>query len=38
MQVAMLVPEAVALKKKRWAMVYPNYEYGQSAAASFKTC
>jgi len=37
MQVAMLVPEAAALKKKRWAVVYPNYEYGQSAAASFKT-
>jgi branched-chain amino acid transport system substrate-binding protein len=36
MQVAMLVPEAVAMKKKRWAVVYPNYEYGQSAAASFK--
>jgi len=36
MQVAMLVPEAAALKKKRWAVVYPNYEYGQSAAASFK--
>jgi branched-chain amino acid transport system substrate-binding protein len=25
------------LKKKRWAVVYPNYEYGQSAAAAFKT-
>jgi branched-chain amino acid transport system substrate-binding protein len=37
MQVAMLVPEAAAMKKKRWAIVYPNYEYGQSAAASFKT-
>ena len=37
MQVAMLVPEAAALKKKRWAIVYPNYEYGQSAAATFKT-
>ncbi|MFS2034099.1 ABC transporter substrate-binding protein [Polaromonas sp. CT11-55] len=37
MQVAMLVPEAVAMKKKRWAVVYPNYEYGQSAAATFKT-
>ncbi|MDD0840327.1 ABC transporter substrate-binding protein [Curvibacter sp. HBC61] len=37
MQVAMLVPEAAALKKKRWALVYPNYEYGQSAAATFKT-
>ena len=36
MQVAMLVPEAVALKKKRWAIVYPNYEYGQSAVATFK--
>ena len=24
MQVAMLVPEAAALKKKRWAIVYPN--------------
>ena len=37
MQVAMLVPEALALKKKRWAIVYPNYEYGQSAVATFKT-
>ncbi len=36
MQVAMLVPEAAALKKKRWAIIYPNYEYGQSAAATFK--
>ena len=36
MQVAMLVPEAVKMKKKRWALVYPNYEYGQSAAATFK--
>ena len=36
MQVAMLVPEAARLKKKRWAIVYPNYEYGQSAMASFK--
>jgi branched-chain amino acid transport system substrate-binding protein len=36
MQVAMLAPEAVQLKKKRWALVYPNYEYGQSAAESFK--
>jgi branched-chain amino acid transport system substrate-binding protein len=37
MQVAMLVPEAAKLRKKRWAIVYPNYEYGQSAAATFKT-
>lgn len=36
MQVAMLAPEAAALKKKRWALVYPNYEYGQSAVATFK--
>jgi len=36
MQVAMLVPEAAAMKKKRWAVIYPNYEYGQSAAATFK--
>ena len=36
MQVAMLVPEAARMKKKRWALVYPNYEYGQSAVATFK--
>lgn len=36
MQTSMLVPEAVKLKKKRWAIVYPNYEYGQSAVATFK--
>lgn len=36
MQVAMLMPEVTAMKKKRWALVYPNYEYGQSAAESFK--
>ena len=36
MQVSMMVPEAAALKKKRWALVYPNYEYGQSAVATFK--
>src|ERR1700744_4424353 len=35
MQVAMLVPEAAKLHKKRWALVYPNYEYGQSAVATF---
>jgi branched-chain amino acid transport system substrate-binding protein len=37
MQVAMLIPGAVAAKKKRWALVYPNFEYGQSAAENFKT-
>ncbi|WP_284614568.1 ABC transporter substrate-binding protein [Aquabacterium humicola] len=36
MQSAMLVPEAAKLKKKRWAVVYPNYEYGQSSVATFK--
>jgi branched-chain amino acid transport system substrate-binding protein len=36
MQVAMLMPDIVAAKKKRWAIVYPNYEYGQSAAEHFK--
>ena len=36
MQTAMLVEEALKLKKKRWAIVYPNYEYGQSAVATFK--
>lgn len=36
MQVHMLVEEAAKLGKKRWALVYPNYEYGQSAIASFK--
>jgi len=33
---AALVPEAAKLKKKRWALVYPNYEYGQSAVEVFK--
>ena len=37
MQTSMLIPDALKLKKKRWALVYPNYEYGQSAVASFKT-
>jgi branched-chain amino acid transport system substrate-binding protein len=36
MQTAMLVPGAVKLAKKRWAIVYPNYEYGQAATATFK--
>jgi branched-chain amino acid transport system substrate-binding protein len=36
MQVAMLVPEAVAMNKRRWAIVYPNYEYGQSGVETFK--
>jgi branched-chain amino acid transport system substrate-binding protein len=36
MQVAMLMPDIVAAKKKRWALVYPNFEYGQSAVDNFK--
>jgi branched-chain amino acid transport system substrate-binding protein len=36
MQTAMLVPEAVKSGKKKWAIVYPNYEYGQAATAAFK--
>src|SRR6185503_2745413 len=27
MQTAMLIPQAAKLGKKRWAIVYPNYEY-----------
>jgi len=36
MQTAMLMPAAIGANAKRWAIVYPNYEYGQSAAATFK--
>ncbi|MEN9774379.1 MAG: hypothetical protein RL322_1449 [Pseudomonadota bacterium] len=36
MQTAMLVPQASSWNKKRWAVVYPNYEYGQSAVSSFR--
>jgi len=36
MHVAALAPKALALRKQRWALVYPNYEYGQSAVATFK--
>ncbi|TMW11650.1 ABC transporter substrate-binding protein [Alloalcanivorax gelatiniphagus] len=34
--VAAVIDDAVALNKKRWALVYPNYEYGQVAAETFK--
>jgi branched-chain amino acid transport system substrate-binding protein len=37
MQTAMLLPAAVEAKKKKWALVYPNFEYGQAAAEAFKT-
>lgn len=33
---ASVAPAAAALNKKRWALIYPNYEYGQAAVASFK--
>ena len=36
MQAAMLVEAAARLPVTRWATVAPNYEYGQSAVASFK--
>ncbi|GGK41706.1 ABC transporter substrate-binding protein [Salinarimonas ramus] len=36
MQVGMLVEAAKASGAKRWAIVAPNYEYGQSAAADFE--
>ncbi|MDR3518018.1 MAG: ABC transporter substrate-binding protein [Azospirillaceae bacterium] len=35
-QAAMLVEEAAKLPARRWATVAPNYEYGESAVASFK--
>jgi branched-chain amino acid transport system substrate-binding protein len=36
MQAAMLVEEAAKLPAKKWALVAPNYEYGQSANKWFK--
>ncbi|TVQ29613.1 MAG: twin-arginine translocation pathway signal protein [Geminicoccaceae bacterium] len=36
MQTSMLVDEAVELGATRWAIVAPNYEYGQAAAAAFR--
>jgi branched-chain amino acid transport system substrate-binding protein len=36
MQAAMLVEEAARLPAKRWAVIAPNYEYGQSAVKWFK--
>jgi branched-chain amino acid transport system substrate-binding protein len=33
---AAMVLFASKLNKKRWALVYPNYEYGQSAVETFK--
>ena len=36
MQAAMLAEQAARMPGRRWAVVAPNYEYGQSAVASFK--
>lgn len=36
-QAALLAEEAAKLPAKRWATVAPNYEYGKSAVAAFKT-
>ncbi len=36
MQTRMLVEASRGKTQKRWAIVAPNYEYGQSAAANFK--
>ncbi|RFO98574.1 ABC transporter substrate-binding protein [Rhodoferax lacus] len=36
MQAAMLVDEAAKLPARRWATIAPNYEYGQSAVATFR--
>jgi branched-chain amino acid transport system substrate-binding protein len=36
-QAAMLADEAAKLPAKKWATIAPNYEYGQSAVAVFKT-
>jgi len=33
---ASVAPAAARLNKKRWALIYPNYEYGQAAVAAFK--
>ena len=36
MQAAMLVEQAAKLPARRWAIVAPNYEFGQSFATTFK--
>jgi branched-chain amino acid transport system substrate-binding protein len=36
-QAAILAREAAKFPAKRWATIAPNYEFGQSAVASFKT-
>ena len=32
MQMAMVMPDTVAAHKQRWALVYPNFEFGQAAS------
>ncbi len=34
---ASVAPAAAKMHKKRWALIYPNYEYGQAAVEAFKT-
>jgi branched-chain amino acid transport system substrate-binding protein len=36
MQMAMAMPDVIAAHKKRWALVYPSFEYGQAASETFK--
>jgi branched-chain amino acid transport system substrate-binding protein len=36
MQTAMLAPEAAKLGRTRWAVIAPDYEYGQAAVAAFR--
>ena len=36
MQVAMMMPEVLRLRARRWVTVAPNYEYGQSAVKWFR--
>ena len=36
MQMAMVMPATVAAHKQRWALAYPNFEYGQAASETFK--
>ncbi|HEY0295379.1 MAG TPA: ABC transporter substrate-binding protein, partial [Bordetella sp.] len=37
MQVAALVPRTFGLRKRRWALVYPDDAYGQPTAAAFRS-
>src|SRR5262249_44995490 len=37
MQVSMMIPYALAAKRKRWAITYQNFEYGHATYGPFKT-